>query len=114
MDLTKEARNRETKINSEREKNENIKSERESIRIMALEMRDLINDDKYKSFKYLLELHKKTSELKRNNIINSVKTSDEYVIFGVSLDAEIGLIDKILNMPEFYIKQLEEIKNGGM
>lgn len=88
------------------------RDEQESIKDIAKNVREFVNDGRYKAYRLLLENLLQTKVDIRNMLKDSAKDLDEYTRRGLVIDAEIGLLKTILEIPETFFSAEQQINNS--
>ena len=108
-------------INARKKKDRIVKqevdklAEKRSFELLCQEFDTLIKDKRYAGYKFLLETRLQNSRLRRDKLLNTVKSSDEYVRLGLILDSEISVLSEILEIPDKFANRLKELqgREGG-
>lgn len=96
----------ERKERKERDK----QTEKKSFEDACKQLSSLIKDTRYQGYKYLLTTRMDYARARRDALRNTVKTNDEYLRLALILDTEISIIREILEVPDTFIKRLNELK----
>jgi hypothetical protein len=101
--------NRLAEIKLKERREQEKREEKASIEASAREFSDLIKDKRYKAQKIMLEARLNANLELRSRLKSTVKSNDEYVRRGIECDTEISLIRDILDLPEVFVKRLNEL-----
>lgn len=82
----------------------------ESMRTAAEEMYWLLQHEKLKGFKFMLETMLAEDMVERESLLRTVKSSEEYVRRGIAIDARIQRTRYILSAPADIIARYESIR----